>query len=50
MWSGDVPCMIAPENTSADDVTAAMLVETCSARTSTPSKGHAFERLTKEYR
>lgn len=51
MWSGDVPCMIAPENTSADDVTAAMLVENLQRSDLNPvEEGHAFERLTKEYR
>ena len=46
LWDGDVPCMIAPENTSADDVTAAMLVENLQRSDLNPvEEGHAFERL-----
>ncbi len=51
MWSGDIPCMIAPDGISDDDVTAAMLVENLQRTDLNPvEEGHAFERLTKEFR
>lgn len=51
LWEGDVPCMLAPEETSADDITAAMLVENLQRSDLNPvEEGRAFERLTREFR
>lgn len=51
MWTGDVPCMLAPEDVTADDVTASMLVENLQRADLNPvEEARAFERLTKQYR
>lgn len=51
MYSGDIPCMIAPADISDDDVTASMIVENLQRADLNPiEEARAFERLTKEYR
>lgn len=51
LWDGDVPCMIAPDTISSDDVTAAMLVENLQRSDLNPvEEAKAFDRLTKEFR
>lgn len=51
LWVGDVPCMIAPDNITDDDVTASMLVENLQRADLNPvEEARAFERLTKQYR
>jgi ParB/RepB/Spo0J family partition protein len=51
MFTGDIPCMIAPADITDDDVTAAMIVENLQRADLNPiEEARAFERLTKEYR
>lgn len=50
MWQGEVPCMVAPDGISTDDVTAAMLVENLQrADLNCVEEARAFEQLTKDF-